>query len=283
MFSWVFWNVTPAALRQKKSFCKTETSFYIRKHWSFFFFFHPQGDIFNSAGNRHHSIRKLREGAGKSSVEGLPSNPTFKKKKKSVSSSYLFIYLLLAMLGLRCCTRRFFSCSEQGLLFSFSPRASHCGGFSCCEAQGERRLQSFSTRPQQSWCPGLAAPQHVGSCQTGDQIPCPLDWQADSSPLDQREVPSVQLLTLLGGKALSSTHLGLSGPVTMDLWSGSLENDWGAQGQHVYSTCFRDRKSHWVRTISRFYGGWRLKTRVRIQVLLLSSWGGSKRVLGINA
>ena len=30
---------------------------------------------------------------------------------------YLFIYLFLAVLGLRCCTRAFFSCIERGLLF----------------------------------------------------------------------------------------------------------------------------------------------------------------------
>ena len=30
---------------------------------------------------------------------------------------YLFIYLFLAALGLRCCVRSFSSCSEQGLLF----------------------------------------------------------------------------------------------------------------------------------------------------------------------
>ena len=30
---------------------------------------------------------------------------------------YLFIYLFLAALGLRCCARAFSSCSEQGLLF----------------------------------------------------------------------------------------------------------------------------------------------------------------------
>ena len=30
---------------------------------------------------------------------------------------YLFIYLFLAVLGLRCCKRAFSSCSEQGLLF----------------------------------------------------------------------------------------------------------------------------------------------------------------------
>ena len=30
---------------------------------------------------------------------------------------YLFIYLFLAALGLRCCVRAFSSCGEQGLLF----------------------------------------------------------------------------------------------------------------------------------------------------------------------
>ena len=30
---------------------------------------------------------------------------------------YLFIYLFLAALGLRCCTRAFSSCGERGLLF----------------------------------------------------------------------------------------------------------------------------------------------------------------------
>ena len=30
---------------------------------------------------------------------------------------YLFIYLFLAALGLRCCMRAFSSCGEQGLLF----------------------------------------------------------------------------------------------------------------------------------------------------------------------
>ena len=31
--------------------------------------------------------------------------------------TYLFIYLFMAVLGLRCCTRAFSSCSEWGLLF----------------------------------------------------------------------------------------------------------------------------------------------------------------------
>ena len=34
---------------------------------------------------------------------------------------YLLIYLFLAVLGLRCCTRAFSSCGERGLLFAAVP------------------------------------------------------------------------------------------------------------------------------------------------------------------
>ena len=49
---------------------------------------------------------------------------------------YLFIYLIylfMAVLGLRCCTRAFSSCSEQGL--HCGVHASHFSGFSCCGAR----------------------------------------------------------------------------------------------------------------------------------------------------
>ena len=48
---------------------------------------------------------------------------------------YLFIYLFLAVLGLRCCARASSSCGERGLLFPCGVQASHCGGFSCCGAR----------------------------------------------------------------------------------------------------------------------------------------------------
>ena len=44
----------------------------------------------------------------------------------SYCSPILFSFLILAALGLHCCAQAFSSCSA---------RASHCGGFSCCEAQ----------------------------------------------------------------------------------------------------------------------------------------------------
>ena len=46
----------------------------------------------------------------------------------------LFVYLFLAVLGLRCCAWAFSSCGELGLLFVVA-QASHRGGFSCCGAR----------------------------------------------------------------------------------------------------------------------------------------------------
>ena len=43
----------------------------------------------------------------------------------------VFIYLIVAVLGLCCCTWAFSSCG--GLLSSSSAHASHCGDFSCLE------------------------------------------------------------------------------------------------------------------------------------------------------
>ena len=46
-----------------------------------------------------------------------------------------FIYLFLAVLGLCCCTRAFFSCYEWARApLRGSALVSHCGGFSCCRA-----------------------------------------------------------------------------------------------------------------------------------------------------
>ena len=47
-----------------------------------------------------------------------------------IKISFMFIYLFLAVLGLRCCMEAFSSCGEQWLLL-VAARAPHCGGFSC--------------------------------------------------------------------------------------------------------------------------------------------------------
>ena len=55
----------------------------------------------------------------------------------------LFIYLFMAVLGLRCCPPAFPSCRDQGLLFSRNARASRRGGFSM-QTTGSRHAGSVS-------------------------------------------------------------------------------------------------------------------------------------------
>ena len=45
-----------------------------------------------------------------------------------------FIYLLVVILGLDCCTRTLSRCQERRRPFSGCAQASHCRGFSCCRA-----------------------------------------------------------------------------------------------------------------------------------------------------
>ena len=70
---------------------------------------------------------------------------------KIVSSSatlvyFFFFYLVLAVLGL-CCCMDFSLVAESGSNASCSVQASHCDGFSCCEAWApEHRLTSHDTQ-----------------------------------------------------------------------------------------------------------------------------------------
>ena len=105
----------------------------------------------------------------------------------------LFIYLLLAALGLCCCTWAFSSCGERGLLFV----AVRGLLIAVASLVAEHRLQV--RRPQQLWCVGLVVVAHrlqsTGSvvvahglsCSVACGIlldqgwnPCALPWQADS-------------------------------------------------------------------------------------------------------
>ena len=72
---------------------------------------------------------------------------------------YLFIYLLLVVLGLRCCGGFFSSSDERGLLPSCDAKASHCGGFSCFRAQALGCLDY-------SDCGSRALGRRLGSCGT---------------------------------------------------------------------------------------------------------------------
>ena len=63
----------------------------------------------------------------------LPS-PEKQKQSKENWCLFLFTCLFLAVLGLPCCERAFFSHIEWEPLSSYSAWASHCGGFFCCRA-----------------------------------------------------------------------------------------------------------------------------------------------------
>ena len=80
----------------------------------------------------------------------------------------LFIYLFLAVLGLRFCARAFSSCGKRGPLFiAVRGRASHYRGLSL-RSTGSRRACSVV------WLTGPAAWRHVGSSQTRarTRVPC---------------------------------------------------------------------------------------------------------------
>ena len=79
---------------------------------------------------------------------------TVKGTKKSIQNpGFIFIFLyfkisvLMTALLLGCCAWALSSCSERGLLSSCGVRASHCSGFSCCDAHAlQCGLRSFSTQ-----------------------------------------------------------------------------------------------------------------------------------------
>ena len=94
------------------------------------------------------------------------------------------IYLFLAALGLRCCTRAFSSCGERGLLFLLVLRLLFAVASLAVEhglwARGLQELWLVGSRAQaqQLWRTGLVAPQHVGSSWTWawTRVPCIGRW-----------------------------------------------------------------------------------------------------------
>ena len=75
------------------------------------------------------------------------------------------IYLFFTVLGLHCCTWAFSGCSEW---------ASHCSGFSYCEAQALRHMGSVVVGQE------LSCPAACGVFLHQGLNPCPPHWQADS-------------------------------------------------------------------------------------------------------
>ena len=84
----------------------------------------------------------------------------------------------------------FFRCVEWGIFSSYGARASHCGGFTCCESWA---LELVGLSRCGSWA--LEHRLHsYGSTACGiflDQRsnPCLLHWQADSLPLSLKGSP----------------------------------------------------------------------------------------------
>ena len=91
--------------------------------------------------------------------------------KKSLFKS--FVYFLLVVLGLHCCTQAFSSCRKRGLLSSWDAQASLYCGFSCGEAW------ALDAQAQQLWCTGLVAQTCGIFSEQGSNL-CPLQWQVDS-------------------------------------------------------------------------------------------------------
>ena len=100
----------------------------------------------------------------------------FKKK-------YLFIYLILAALGLRCCTQAFSSCGERGLLF-LAVHGLLIAVASLVVEHGGCRVQA-----QWLWRTGLVAQWHVGSSWTRAQTRVPCTGRQILNHCTTREVP----------------------------------------------------------------------------------------------
>ena len=84
-----------------------------------------------------------------------------------LSAYILFIYVCMAVLGLRFCARAFSSCGKRGPLFiaergPLTIVASRC------------RAQAPDAQAQQPWLTGRVAPRHAGSSQTRarTRVPC---------------------------------------------------------------------------------------------------------------
>ena len=97
---------------------------------------------------------------------------------------YLFIYLFLAVLGLRFCARAFSSCGERGPLF-----ITVCGPLTIAASLvAEHKLQTRRLSSCGSATCGIFPDQGSN--------PCPLHWQADSQPLRHRGSLNIIIIIL---------------------------------------------------------------------------------------
>ena len=76
----------------------------------------------------------------------------------------LFIYLVWAVLGLRCCTQAFSSCGERGATLRCGAWAPHCSGFSCCRPWALGMQASVVAARGLSSCGSRALERRLSSC-----------------------------------------------------------------------------------------------------------------------
>ena len=98
--------------------------------------------------------------------------------------NFYLICSFLVTLGLCCCLWVFSSCREQGLLFSCSPRASHCAGLSCCRAWAVARRASVAEAPR-LWSSDSEVVVYGVSCPPSTPATCGifLDQRLNLCPL----------------------------------------------------------------------------------------------------
>ena len=87
---------------------------------------------------------------------------------ESLFKFHIYLFLFLSVLGLRCCTQVFSSCSKWGLRCSCEAIVSRACGLQ------ELRLPGSRAQAQQLWLTDPAAPRHVRSSPTRGQtsVPC---------------------------------------------------------------------------------------------------------------
>ena len=84
--------------------------------------------------------------------------------------SNLFIYLFLAVLGLRCCARAFLQLRRVGATLRCGARASHYSGFSCCGARALGTQASVVVVRRLSSCGSWVLERRLSSCGTQAQL-----------------------------------------------------------------------------------------------------------------
>ena len=110
-------------------------------------------------------------------------------KQIFIFNYYLFIYLFLAVLGLRFCARAFSSCGKRGPLF--------------ITVRGPLTIVASPVAEHRLRCAGSVVVAHGPSCSAACGIfpdqglnLCPLHWQADSQPLRHQGSPEVEYFKL---------------------------------------------------------------------------------------